>query len=98
MKKIDKTIVPVKEGEEYDVEIIGDGSRYDGKIQERVPTGDGIAKVDNFVVIVPNKKKGDKCKIKITAIRNIIKNNGIRSSMAFGEVVEWNVFWLSIAS
>lgn len=49
---------PVKMGETYDVEIKEEGSR-----------GDGIARVKNFVIFVPNAKKGDKCKIKITQVR-----------------------------
>ncbi len=48
---------PVKEGEEYDVEIKEVGSR-----------GDGIARVKNFVIFVPNTKKGDKCRIKINQV------------------------------
>ncbi len=48
---------PVKVGETYDVEISEIGSR-----------GDGIARVKNFVIFVPNTKKGDKCKIKITQV------------------------------
>lgn len=59
---------PVKVGEEYDVEITEIGSR-----------GDGITRVKNFVVFVPNTKKGDKVRIKITQIRG-------RSAVA--EVVE----------
>lgn len=49
---------PVKEGEEYDVTISEVGSR-----------GDGIARVKNFVVFVPNTKKGDSVKIKITQLK-----------------------------
>lgn len=49
---------PVKEGEEYDVTISETGSR-----------GDGIARIKNFVVFVPNTKKGDVVKIKITQLR-----------------------------
>jgi len=48
---------PVKVGEEYDVEIKEVGSR-----------GDGIARVKNFVIFVPNTKKGEKCKIKINQV------------------------------
>ena len=58
---------PVKEGETYDVEIIEVGSR-----------GDGIAKIQNFVIFVPGTNKGDKIKIRITKVR---------SSSAIGEVV-----------
>jgi len=49
---------PVKEGEEYDVEIISVGEK-----------GDGIAKVQGFVVVVPGAKKGDNVKVKVTAVR-----------------------------
>jgi predicted RNA-binding protein with TRAM domain len=48
---------PVKIGETYDVEIKEVGSR-----------GDGIARVKNFVIFVPNTKKGEKCKIKINQV------------------------------
>jgi len=48
---------PVKVGEEYDVEIKEVGSK-----------GDGIARVKNFVIFVPNAKKGEKCKIKINQV------------------------------
>ncbi len=58
---------PVKEGETYDVEIIEVGSR-----------GDGIAKIQNFVIFVPGTEKGQKVKIRITKVR---------SSSAVGEVV-----------
>ena len=50
--------VPVKVGEEYDVEIKEMGNK-----------GDGIARVKNFVVFVPNTEKGDKVRIKIKEIR-----------------------------
>jgi predicted RNA-binding protein with TRAM domain len=59
--------VPVKVGEEYDVEITEVGSR-----------GDGIARIQNFVVFVAGTKKGDKVRIKIT---------DIRGRSAIGEVV-----------
>ncbi len=48
---------PVKPDETYDVEIKEVGTR-----------GDGIARVKNFVVFVPNTKKGEKCKIKINQV------------------------------
>ncbi|MEM7821275.1 MAG: TRAM domain-containing protein [Candidatus Aenigmatarchaeota archaeon] len=50
---------PIKEGEEYDVEINEVGSR-----------GDGIARIKNFVVFVPNTKRGDKTHIKIKEVKN----------------------------
>jgi predicted RNA-binding protein with TRAM domain len=50
---------PIKVGEEYDVEIKEVGSK-----------GDGIARIENFVVFVPDTKKGDKTRIKITDVKN----------------------------
>ena len=50
---------PVKEGEQYEVEIEA--------IAEK---GDGIAKVKGFVVFVPNTQKGQKVKIKIDKVLN----------------------------
>lgn len=40
--------------------------------------GDGIAKVNNFVVIVPGAKEGEKVKVKITRVLK---------KMAFAEIV-----------
>ena len=48
---------PVKEGQEVDVKIEALGEK-----------GDGIAKVDNFVLFVPNTKVGDEVRIKITKV------------------------------
>ena len=50
---------PVKVGDEYDVEISEVGSK-----------GDGIARVNNFVVFVNGAKQGEKTRIKITDVRN----------------------------
>ncbi len=49
---------PVNVGEEYDVEITQVGSK-----------GDGIARVKNFVIFIPNTKQGEKCKVKIKEVR-----------------------------
>ncbi|MFH0832782.1 MAG: TRAM domain-containing protein [Candidatus Aenigmatarchaeota archaeon] len=48
---------PVKIGEEYDVKITDVGAK-----------GDGICKVENFIIFVPNVKKGENCKIKIKEV------------------------------
>tara|TARA_Y100000034_G_C6850177_1_gene385635 strand:+ start:495 stop:818 length:324 start_codon:yes stop_codon:yes gene_type:complete len=48
---------PVKEGEEYEVEITSVGEK-----------GDGIARVKGFVLFVPGVKKKDFVKIKITKV------------------------------
>jgi len=49
--------VPVKEGDELDVTIDAVGRR-----------GDGIAKVENFVIFVPGTKAGDRVKVKVTSV------------------------------
>jgi len=55
----DDTPKPVKTGEEYDVEISEIGAK-----------GDGIARVNNFVIFVSGVKKGEKVRIKVTEVRN----------------------------
>jgi len=49
--------VPVKEGEEYEVAVETIGRR-----------GDGIAKIEDFVVFVPGTRTGDHVKVKITEV------------------------------
>jgi predicted RNA-binding protein with TRAM domain len=60
--------IPVKEGEIYEVTIEGIGEK-----------GDGIAKVQGFVIIVPHTQQGQRVKVKVTAVRG---------KVSFGEVVE----------
>ena len=48
---------PVRVGETYDVTIEGIAQK-----------GDGIAKVEGFVVFVPGTKVGDKIKIKVEKV------------------------------
>lgn len=50
--------VPVQEGEvrEVTIESLGD-------------KGDGVAKVQGFVIIVPNTQRGERVRIRITAVR-----------------------------
>ena len=59
---------PINEGEEYDV-----------KIEDTGRDGDGIARIEGFVVFVTGAKVGDEVKIKI---------NSTRRNFAFAEVVE----------
>ncbi len=59
---------PVKEGEKYDVTIEDIGKE-----------GDGVAKINNFVVFIPNTKVGDDVEIKVTKVLR---------TLAFGEVVD----------
>ncbi|MBI2184916.1 MAG: TRAM domain-containing protein [Thaumarchaeota archaeon] len=49
---------PVKIGDELDVTI--------SEISRR---GDGLTRVDGYVIFVPNTKQGDSVKVKITQIR-----------------------------
>ncbi len=44
------------------------GDTYDVKIDDVGREGDGIARVEGFVVFVPNTKKGDNVKIQITKV------------------------------
>lgn len=57
---------PVKVGEEVDVVIDAVGAK-----------GDGIAKIEGFVIFVPNTKTGDNVKIRVTKVL---------ANMAFAEV------------
>lgn len=59
--------MPVEEGQEVDVTIESVGRR-----------GDGIARVNNFVIFIPGTNAGEKVKVRIT---------GVRNSFATGEVV-----------
>ena len=50
---------PVKVGEEYDVKITDVGAK-----------GDGITKVENFILFVPGAKKGEECRVRIKEVAN----------------------------
>ncbi len=58
---------PVDQGDELDVKIEGVGEK-----------GDGIARVDGFVLFVPGVKKGDEVRIRVTRVLR---------SVGFAEVV-----------
>ncbi|AAB98653.1 TPA: TRAM domain-containing protein [Methanocaldococcus jannaschii] len=51
--------VPVKEGETYTVTI-----------EDMGRGGDGIARVEGFVVFVPETQKGETVNVKITAVKS----------------------------
>ena len=59
---------PIAEGEEYDV-----------KIEDLGRDGDGITRIEGFVVFVSGAKVGDEVKIRI---------NSVRRNFGFAEVVE----------
>jgi predicted RNA-binding protein with TRAM domain len=62
-----RRFAPISEGDEIDVKIEAIGEK-----------GDGIAKVEGFVLIVPNTSKGDQVRVKITKVLR---------SVGFAEVV-----------
>ena len=62
---------PVEEGETYEV-----------KIEDIGKEGDGVAKIDDFVIFVPETDVGDEVEIEITRVLR---------TLAFGEVVNRDV-------
>jgi predicted RNA-binding protein with TRAM domain len=50
---------PVEEGKQYEVDI-----------KELSRRGDGVARIEGFVIFVPNAKPGDRLKIKIMQVRD----------------------------
>ena len=52
---------------------------YEAKIEDISRRGDGIAKIEGFIIFVPNAKQGDNVKFKITRVGN---------RFATGELVE----------
>ncbi|MEN4018604.1 MAG: TRAM domain-containing protein [Methanobacterium sp.] len=49
---------PIEEGEEYDV-----------KIEDVGKEGDGITRIEGFVVFVPDTKAGDEVRVRIVSVR-----------------------------
>jgi len=54
------------------------GDTFDVSIETVGKKGDGLAKVDGFVIFIPGVNEGDKVKVKI---------NKVLTNVAFGEVV-----------
>jgi len=52
------------------------GKQYEVDITETSPQGEGIARIEGFVIYVANAKPGDHVRIKITRIR-ICRNSQI---------------------
>jgi len=44
------------------------GNTYDVKIEDIAREGDGIARIEGFVIFVPGTKVGDEAKIKVTKV------------------------------
>jgi predicted RNA-binding protein with TRAM domain len=57
LSEYQEKIAPVKVGESYDVSI-----------DDLAKEGDGIARVEGFVIFVPQTKVGDKVKIKVNKV------------------------------
>jgi predicted RNA-binding protein with TRAM domain len=57
LREFQERIAPVKTGETYDVSI-----------DDIAKEGDGIARVEGFVIFVPGTKVGDKVKIKVNKV------------------------------
>ena len=43
---------------------------YEAKIEDMSRRGDGIARIEGFVIFVPNTKQGENVKFKITRVGN----------------------------
>ena len=52
---------------------------YEAEIEDISTRGDGIAKIEGFIIFVPNTKKGEHTKFKITRVGN---------RFAIGELVQ----------
>jgi predicted RNA-binding protein with TRAM domain len=66
-------------GERRDINApLNVGDTYDVAIEDVGREGDGIARVEGFVVFVPNTKKGDNVKIRISKVSRRV---------GFGEVI-----------
>ena len=52
---------------------------YEAKIEDISRRGDGIARIEGFVIFVPNTKQGESVKFKITRVGN---------RFAIGELVQ----------
>ena len=57
MSEYQEKVAPVKVGESYDVSI-----------DDLAKEGDGIARVEGFVIFVPQTKVGDKVKITVNKV------------------------------
>ena len=52
---------------------------YEARIEDISRRGDGIAKIEGFIIFVPNTKRGEQVKFKVTRVGN---------RFAIGELVQ----------
>ncbi|MGD8565756.1 MAG: TRAM domain-containing protein [Candidatus Bathyarchaeota archaeon] len=52
---------------------------YEAKIEDISRRGDGIARIEGFIIFVPNTKRGEQVKFKVTRVGN---------RFAIGELVQ----------
>lgn len=57
---------------------VEEGKTYEAKIEDMGREGDGLCRVENFVVFIPGTKVGDTVKFRVTKVLRRV---------AFGEVV-----------
>jgi predicted RNA-binding protein with TRAM domain len=55
------------------------GKEYEAEIEDLSRRGDGIAKIEGFIIFIANTKQGDNVKFKVTRVGN---------RFATGELVE----------
>jgi predicted RNA-binding protein with TRAM domain len=46
------------------------GKEYEAEIEDLSRRGDGIAKIQGFIIFVPNTKKGEHVKFQVTRVGN----------------------------
>jgi len=64
------------------------GKEYDVTITEISRRGDGIAKIEGFIVFVPGAKAGQKARIKIVQVSNRFANGQIVEAVEKEETSE----------
>jgi predicted RNA-binding protein with TRAM domain len=46
------------------------GKEYEAEIQDTSRRGDGIARIEGFIIFVPNTRQGEHVKFKVTRVGN----------------------------
>ena len=72
-----RNMAPIEKNREYEVDIIDNGFE-----------GEGIAKIENFIVFIPRAIKGEKCKILIVKVNKNFAFGKLLLNLARKEVVK----------